>query len=58
VVTAATLGDLAESAVKRDVGVKDMGRILPGHGGLMDRLDSLIPVAPIAFVLLTAFVRP
>ena len=56
VVTAATLGDLAESAVKRDVGVKDMGRILPGHGGLMDRLDSLIPVAPIAFVLLTAFV--
>ncbi len=55
VVVTATLGDLAESAVKRDVGVKDMGRILPGHGGLMDRLDSLIPVAPVAFVLLTAF---
>jgi phosphatidate cytidylyltransferase len=55
VVVTATMGDLAESMVKRDLGVKDMGRILPGHGGLMDRLDSLIPVAPVAFVLLTAF---
>ena len=56
VVVAATAGDLAESAVKRDV--KDMGRILPGHGGLMDRLDSLIPVAPVVYLLLTAFVGP
>ncbi|VXC64262.1 Phosphatidate cytidylyltransferase [Arthrobacter sp. 9AX] len=50
-VAAATAGDLAESMVKRELGVKDMSSILPGHGGVMDRLDSIVFASPVVFVL-------
>ena len=52
-VATATLGDLAESQIKRDLGIKDMGRILPGHGGLMDRLDGALPSSVAAWTVLT-----
>ncbi len=47
----ATLGDFVESAIKRDLSIKDMSDLLPGHGGLMDRLDSLIPNTVVAYAL-------
>ncbi len=52
---AAVFGDLAESLIKRDLGVKDMSSLLPGHGGIMDRLDSILPSALITYLFAQIF---
>lgn len=53
----AQLGDLAASAIKRDTGVKDFGKIFPGHGGFMDRFDSVLFIAPIIYALIHIWIE-
>ncbi len=57
IVFTATTGDFAESLLKRSLGLKDFGTVLPGHGGMMDRLDSLLFTAPVAWLVFTLAAR-
>ncbi len=57
ILVSAVLGDFAESLIKRDLGVKDMSSLIPGHGGIMDRLDSMLPAALISYLLMAISVR-
>lgn len=54
-ILSAVFGDLAESLIKRDLGMKDMSKLLPGHGGMMDRLDSMLPSALMAYLVMVVF---
>ena len=56
-VLAATVGDLVESAIKRDLSIKDMGTLLPGHGGMLDRLDSALITAPVMWCFIELLKR-
>jgi phosphatidate cytidylyltransferase len=56
-IMSAVLGDFAESLIKRDLGVKDMSSLIPGHGGMMDRLDSMLPAALSSYLLMVLSVR-
>jgi phosphatidate cytidylyltransferase len=55
IILAAVFGDLAESLIKRDLGVKDMSKLLPGHGGMMDRLDSMLPASLMTYLVMVVF---
>jgi phosphatidate cytidylyltransferase len=54
-ILAAVFGDLAESLIKRDLGIKDMSTLLPGHGGMMDRLDSMLPSSLMTYLVMVVY---